>query len=137
MVGYPTGLSDTVNHKPIVRKGITATNIKNDYQGKPQFLIDCACYPGSSGSPVFLVNQGIITLPKHERPYMGSRILLLGILCAGPQFQASGQIIFANLPVQPKPLTNIPMNLGVVIKSREILAFEPIINAMITGGHPQ
>jgi hypothetical protein len=136
MVGYPIGLSNTINNKPVVRKGITATHIKKDYLEKPQFLIDCACYPGSSGSPVFIVNQGIVTPADKERPYMGNRVFLLGILYAGPQFQATGQIVFANLPVQPTPITNIPMNLGVVIKSSEIFTFEPIIKAMI-GDLPQ
>jgi hypothetical protein len=49
MIGYPIGLTDTYNHKPILRKGTTATHVKNDYQGKKDFLIDIACFPGSSG----------------------------------------------------------------------------------------
>lgn len=34
MIGYPIGLSDTYNHKPIIRRGITASHPKKDYQGK-------------------------------------------------------------------------------------------------------
>lgn len=34
MVSYPIGLSDEYNHKPVLRKGSTATHIKNNYQGK-------------------------------------------------------------------------------------------------------
>lgn len=28
MIGYPIGLSDTYNHKPIIRRGITASHPK-------------------------------------------------------------------------------------------------------------
>jgi len=49
MIGYPIGLSDFYNHKPIIRKGITATHLKKNYQGKKEFLVDMACFPGSSG----------------------------------------------------------------------------------------
>lgn len=36
------------------RRGITATNINFDYNGKKEFVIDAACFPGSSGFPVFI-----------------------------------------------------------------------------------
>jgi V8-like Glu-specific endopeptidase len=58
MVGYPIGISDRVNNYPIFRKGITATHPANKYEGRDEFLIDAACFPGSSGSPVFLLNSG-------------------------------------------------------------------------------
>ena len=37
MVGYPIGLSDTYNHKPIIRRGITATHVKKIIKGKENF----------------------------------------------------------------------------------------------------
>lgn len=52
MVGYPDGIWDEFNNQPIVRRGITATHPKNDFNGKGEFLIDAVCFPGSSGSPV-------------------------------------------------------------------------------------
>jgi len=130
MIGYPIGLSDTINHKPVIRKGITATHLKYDYQGKKQFLIDCACFPGSSGSPVFILNEGIV----HQNGNLtigGNRILFLGVLFAGPQFAATGNITYADLPVVPRPITNIPTNLGLVIKSSEILVLEAYIRENI------
>ena len=60
MIGYPIGLIDEVNNKPVVRKGITATDIRLDYNGRKEFLIDAACFHGSSGSPVFLRKMGPI-----------------------------------------------------------------------------
>ena len=58
MIGYPNGLWDSLNNMPIIRKGITATNYNLDYNGKKEFVIDAACFPGSSGSPVMLCNVG-------------------------------------------------------------------------------
>ena len=52
-VGYPKGIYDTVNNLPIARRGITATPLSVDYEGRPIFLIDASVFPGSSGSPVF------------------------------------------------------------------------------------
>ena len=38
MIGYPIGLSDSYNHKPIIRRGITSSHPKKDYQGKKRNL---------------------------------------------------------------------------------------------------
>ena len=56
MVGYPNSLWDRANNLPIYRSGITATHPAMDYNGRPEFMIDAACFPGSSGSPVFLLS---------------------------------------------------------------------------------
>jgi len=56
-VGYPRGLFDTVNLTPIIRRGTTATPVQLDYCGMPAFLVDASIFPGSSGSPVFIVNE--------------------------------------------------------------------------------
>src|SRR5262249_41828599 len=58
VLGYPVGLSDTVNNMPVVRRGITATPPYLDFEGKKQFLVDAPIFHGSSGSPVFLFNRG-------------------------------------------------------------------------------
>jgi hypothetical protein len=133
MIGYPIGLSDNYNHKPILRRGTTATHVKNDYQGKKDFLIDIACFPGSSGSPILILNEGAFTTPHGIT--VGSRIMLLGILHSGPQFTAKGTITFASLPNTPTPSINVPMNLGVAVKATQILKFEPVLNRM-KGGTP-
>ena len=39
MIGYPNAIMDEVNYKPVVRRGITATDLKNDYNGKSEFLM--------------------------------------------------------------------------------------------------
>lgn len=58
MIGYPQGLWDDHNNLPIVRRGITATPPAIRFKNKAEFVIDCACFPGSSGSPVILYNMG-------------------------------------------------------------------------------
>lgn len=124
MVGYPIGLSDTYNHKPIIRRGITSSHPKKDYRGKKETLLDMACYPGSSGSPVFILNQGTFTTP--EGVAMGNRVYLLGVLYGGHEFNAQGVLKFANLPNIPVPVTSIPINLGIMIKAERILEFEDL-----------
>lgn len=122
MVGYPQGLMDTYNHKPIIRRGITATHPRNDYMGKPDILLDIAAYPGSSGSPVFLLNEGAYLTGNTIQ--LGSRIKLLGVLYSGPQYTVAGTLAFANIPVLPTPVMSIPNNLGVIIKAKTILDIE-------------
>jgi len=71
MVGYPNGIWDNVNNKPILRKGVTATHPNFDYCGKKEIMIDAACFPGSSGSPVFIFNEGSYR-DKRGNMYMGA-----------------------------------------------------------------
>lgn len=126
MVGYPNGIWDSINNKPIYRKGVTATHPNLDYNGKKEFLIDAACFPGSSGSPVFIFNEGGYR-DKKGNTYMGtSRILLLGVLYAGPQHTVSGEIKIIDVPVSQKPivLSTIPNNLGIIIKAERIKELE-------------
>jgi len=101
MLGYPVGLWDTVNNMPIFRKGITATHPNLNYDGKDEFLIDAACYPGSSGSPVFLYNLGNYS-NRQGGTVIGTRIALPGILYAGPQFSVEGEIKVLPIPTQMK-----------------------------------
>jgi len=128
MVGYPNGIWDQVNNKPVLRKGVTATHPNLDYNGKKEFLIDIACFPGSSGSPVFILNEGGYR-DKKGNTYLGeSRIIFLGTLYAGPQYTATGEIKVVEVPTsqQPVPILSIPNNLGLVIKSARILELEEL-----------
>lgn len=126
MVGYPNGIWDNVNNKPILRKGVTATHPNFDYCGKKEIMIDAACFPGSSGSPVFIFNEGSYR-DKRGNMYMGaSRVILLGVLYAGPQHTAQGDIQIVNVPTGQRPITisKIPNNLGLIIKAERILELE-------------
>jgi len=77
-IGYPSGLYDQYNVSPIIRRGITATPPWYDFQGQPAFLIDAGVFPGSSGSPVFIMNQGAYT--TREGLIVGNRLLFMGVL---------------------------------------------------------
>ena len=125
MIGYPNGLEDSYNNKPIIRRGITSTHIKHDYNGKKEFLIDMACFPGSSGSPVFICNESMYTTSKGV--HMCQRVNLIGILYAGPQHTTTGEIVFENISTNPKAILKIPNNLGVVIKAGRIKELEKIM----------
>ncbi|WP_274725871.1 SEC-C metal-binding domain-containing protein [Xenorhabdus bovienii] len=128
MIGYPNGLWDSVNNLPITRKGITATHPKLKLNGKHHFLIDAACFPGSSGSPVYLANRGVY-LNKEGEVKIGSRTVLLGTLWGGPMASAEGEITVVEIPTDTKPISisSIPSHLGYVIHASELLEFEKII----------
>jgi V8-like Glu-specific endopeptidase len=128
MIGYPNGIWDEKNNMPIVRRGITATNPKHDYNGLPIFVIDCACFPGSSGSPVLIFDQGGY-LDAKGLNLGGGRIILLGVLFAGPQHVAEGEIQTIEVPLAQVPisLSKIPNNLGFVVKARKIADFRALL----------
>ena len=77
-IGYPSGLYDEKNKISIIRQGITATPIWNDFKGEEVFLIDAGVFPGSSGSPVLIYNQG--TYPVKDGIALGSRLIFVGVL---------------------------------------------------------
>ena len=77
-IGYPSGLYDEKNKISIIRQGITATPIWNEFKGENVFLIDAGVFPGSSGSPVFIYNQG--SYPTKDGITIGSRLHFVGII---------------------------------------------------------
>lgn len=96
-VGYPASLFDTANLTPIVRRGTTATPIQLNYCDTPQFLIDASIFPGSSGSPVFIVNEN--GYQQGNSFVMGSsRILFLGVVAAVHPEASTGRIVTATTP---------------------------------------
>lgn len=132
MVGYPIGIWDTVNNYPIFRRGITSTHPYNDYNGKSEFVIDAACFPGSSGSPVFLANIGNF-VDRRGNTTIASRIYLLGTLYAGPMYDVAGKIITKDIPTKKGKLSisQIPTNLGYVIKSKKLLEFDSVFERVL------
>ena len=127
VIGYPDGIWDFHNNKPIVRKGITATALQYNFQNEPKFLIDAAIFPGSSGSPVFIFNEGYYYQNNALLP--GSRLKFVGIVYATFQHTISGDVKVIDIPATKNIKTEslIPNNLGVAIHARELLAFESIL----------
>jgi len=134
MIGYPVGLWDSANNMPIFRKGITATHPNLNYEGREEFLIDAACFPGSSGSPVLLYNLGAYT-NRQGATIVGTRTQLLGILYAGPQYTVEGKMEIVPVPTEmkPTPMSRIPINLGNVIKAKKLLDFKPLLTKLAGG----
>lgn len=136
MVGYPNGIWDHVNNMPVFRRGATATHPNVDYCGRKEFMIDAACFPGSSGSPVLLYNFGNYVDRKGNTMIGSVRIKLLGVLYAGPQHTAAGEIVIQNLPTVAKPvsISRIPNNLGIIIKAERLRDFEALLQPPAVGG---
>lgn len=101
MVGYPTGLWDDVHNLPLFRKGTTASHPAQDFQGRPMFVVDLACFPGSSGSPVFAVREQRYPLEPNDAAHDPRRFL--GVLHAGPTLPGGALV-----------------NLGFVIKASKV-----------------
>ena len=62
--------------------------------------------------------------------FMGTnRVILMGVLFAGPQHIAEGEIQTIDIPLQQVPisLSRIPNNLGFVVKSIKLLDFKPML----------
>jgi hypothetical protein len=116
-IGYPAGLFDTANLTPIARQGFTATPIALDYEGLPQFVIDAAVFPGSSGSPVFLYDRGMI-VDRSGNVTIGSRLFLLGVLAAVHHDEVEAEVGRAahRLVARFDQL----LGLGIVFKTRTI-----------------
>jgi hypothetical protein len=126
MVGCPNGLHDTVNFLPIARRGIAASHPSFDFDGRPEFVIDAACFPGSSGSPVFLVDKlGIVDKITQGLNLAEKRRALVGILYSGPLITNEGVV----LKRQKKFAVETMMHLGYVIKATELLMLEQAVAA--------
>jgi hypothetical protein len=134
MVGYPNGLWDSTNNYPLIRRGITASHpgVDFDVGGVPTTVIDAACFPGSSGSPVILHNVGTYS-DKRGNTNIGTRTMLLGVLFSGPMMQADGKIVIRNIPTVMEPVAqvNLMINLGYIVKSRELAALSAAVLAKI------
>lgn len=127
MVGYPIGLWDETNNFPIFRRGYTASHPALDFNNNGIGLVDMACFPGSSGSPIYILNESAYGTKKGT--IVGTRIILIGYLFAGPIYDAHGNISIKEVPTKQQINSHTPImvNLGYYIKSSEILEFKSII----------
>jgi hypothetical protein len=134
MVGCPNGLWDEINGFPLFRRGITASHPRFEFQGRSEFCVDIAVYSGSSGSPVFLLDRGLISSKKGGTSIGEvSRFALLGTLWGGPRINESGQIVPLPAPTDIRlgVETGVRMHLGYVIKGRETLRLFDLIRSRV------
>lgn len=127
VVGYPNGLWDKVNNQPLVRRGITASDYKINFNGEKKFIIDCSIFPGSSGSPVFLLIDGMWSDGAGNVQLGTHKVFLLGINSAVFLHQADGELVQKDIPTSLGVSTAVPNNLGIIIKSNELDVFENIL----------
>jgi hypothetical protein len=131
-MGYPSGIFDTKNFIPVARRGVTATPLNVDYGGLPQFLIDASVFPGSSGSPVFIVNTGSYS-DRTGRLKIGNRVIFLGMISSLVmrrevthfEFEGEGETL-------PFLSTNQMVNIGVVYKASVI--FDLVRQLLVASG---
>lgn len=131
MIGYPNALWDGTNNRPIFRYGITATDPKIDYENRREFMIDCACIRGSSGSPVILFYKGLFCNKfGKETHYDETKLILLGIQYAIPLQTAEGKMEKIDTPTavtEEIPVIGLPINLGYIIKGQCLYDFIPLL----------
>lgn len=111
MIGYPHGYWDDINNFPILRMGHVASDPLCDHRGKKQYLIDIALFPGSSGSPVFMIKKEKKATESNSYmsqsgPETKKKIYFVGMVYGGPsspliqaintKLQAQEKIIEAN-----------------------------------------
>ena len=129
MVGYPIGLWDSLNNFPLFRRGITSSHPGVDFIDPSMGVVDMACFPGSSGSPIF-INNPLGYFDKKEKKFLlgKGRFLFLGILSSGPQMSASGTISIQDIPTKQAVISQTPVmiNLGYYIKAYELEYFKPL-----------
>jgi len=132
MVGYPNGLWDEKNNLPLFRKGITASHPATNFNRENIGAVDMACFHGSSGSPIFILNEGGYS-DKNGNFILASRIKFLGILFGGPQRNVKGELIVEEIPTKQTvtPFTPVMINLGYYIKAIEILSFKEFVESTL------
>jgi hypothetical protein len=129
-VGYPGQLWDDVNNLPIFHRGNTATAPYIDFKGKKEFLVDFATWPGASGSPVFVFNEGSVFNSRTGSLSLGqSRVLLIGVVYGVAVQEVTGNVVVQQGPTSfsSTPLlaaSNVPTNLGVCLRAERIIELE-------------
>ncbi|MFD5467057.1 serine protease [Kitasatospora sp. NPDC127059] len=112
-VGYPDGLYDRKHNTPIFRSGIAATPILLDWCGRPQFLVDASVFPGSSGSPVFLVQNPPYRSGQNLILGGGTRVFFLGVMTWVMDTPMHAEVEVARIP---RVDVRQPIGLGIVQK---------------------
>lgn len=122
-IGYPNGIWDSKNYLPIARRGTTATPIGVDFEGTPRFLIDASVFGGSSGSPVFVHDQGLWLNSGKGLVIGPPRFMFVGVIAAVFFRTSLNEIVPVPIPTQIKPMARQEemIDLGVVFKSRTVI----------------
>lgn len=118
MIGSPSGMWEHHQGFPIFRHGYTAFHPALDFNSRSVGLLDIESFPGSSGSPVMIVNERDY-YDKNGKLHPGPRILLLGV-------------IFGSVLSDFKDGKSY-VDLGYYVKAHELLAFHDLIRRRLPG----
>ncbi len=88
----------------------------------PSFLIGASVFGGSSGSPVFILNQGAYAT-RDGGINIGSRFHFIGVIAAVFLRKQWNEIVAVPIPTATKPMVqNVEMiDLGIVFKARTVV----------------
>ncbi len=127
-VGFPGSVWDDVHNLPVFHRGYTATAPYIDFKGHKEFLIDFTTWPGASGSPVLLYNEGS-WLTRKGTVMGGVRAWLIGVVYGVATQDVSGNVVIQNGPtsIEASGRMSVPTNLGACIMASQILDFEPLL----------
>lgn len=119
-VGYPNGVWDQVNLMPIMRRGTTATPMALDFEGRQEFLIDAAVYPGSSGSPVFVYQPDTL---RSLQSGGGMKFIFAGVVAAVFFREEANHLVPLPVPPNNQPIMmgSEMIDLGLVIKADAVI----------------
>lgn len=131
IVGYPFGVWDSLNNLPILRRGTTATDPEIDYEGQPHGLVDIAAFPGCSGAPVMILNDGFWSDSEGIQGGNGGRLILLGILTDSMTESHSGVIEIKPIEYTLREVasTAVHVHLGRYVKARALIELKQAVYA--------
>ena len=131
MVGYPNGLWDQMHNYPLFRRGYTSVHPAIDFNRDGVGVVDMACINGSSGSPIFILDEKGYIEKNTQSFNLSERLIFLGILFEGPQKIEIGDVVDINIDekLQQKTVSigRSLINLGYYIKSYELDEFRGFI----------
>lgn len=137
IVGYPLGMWDAFNNRPIARSGSTATHPLAKFEGKSNFLVDGAVFDGSSGSPVFCYESPMYKLPDGGFS-PGTKAVLLGVLWAVLEVDTQGRMVIEQISAADTgtPVLKTSLHMGVALQARHLLDIEEMIDPGVTTRAP-
>lgn len=136
MIGYPLNIMDRKNYVPIFRQGITATNPALDFNGRQEFAIDIACFPGSSGSPIFAYDDGLIDVDENRNQIYGKSIAFIGIQRSTYTHTTKGEIELPDKQVWPITVQE-SAHLGMAINARALKDLKQPLMKLVRGSEKE
>jgi len=134
IVGYPIDLFDELNNYPLFRRGITALHPSVDFLNQPLGLLDIACWPGSSGSPVLVVHEPL--RKQVGMSYHDSQRIFLGVVSHNYTYTVDGKIEKRKIATKRNVAFHVPAHLAVYVKAKALLHFRQLFGGATTNDTP-